>query len=109
MKKNILFILTATMLLSCGLLKAQDFGIESPITEKNIGVGLKGGLSAMDMAYKMGKKSFVNHTVLYQHPWEVIHCFAGGITVERMPTAIPLIMFVAEPVSDCCAILFTEW
>lgn len=84
MKKSILIILTATMMLSCGWLHAQDFGIESPVNEKNIGIGLKGGLSAMDMAYKMGKNSFVNHTVLYQHPERAIHCFAGGITVERI-------------------------
>ena len=84
MKKSFLIILTTTMMLSCGLLHAQDFGIESPITEKNIGIGFKGGISAMDMAYNMGKNSFVNHTVLYQHPEKAIHCFAGGITVERM-------------------------
>lgn len=83
MKKSILFILTAILFLSCGLLRAQDFGIESPINEKNIAIGVKGGISVMDMAYNTGSKSYVNHSILYQQPWKAIHCFAGGVSVER--------------------------
>lgn len=83
MKKSILIILTAVLFSTCGLLKAQDIGIENPVTEKNIMIGIKGGISAMDMVYNTPTKNFVNHTVLYQQPSKIANCFAGGITVER--------------------------
>ena len=83
MKKSIVILLVSAVLLSCGLVKAQDIGIESPINEKNICIGLKGGVSAMDMVYQIGTKSFVNHTVIYQHPEKMAHCFVGGVTLER--------------------------
>ncbi len=93
MKKSILFILSAVLMLSCGWLHAQDYGIESPITEKNIGIGIKGGINAMDMAYHIGDRSFVNHTVLYQHPEQAFHCVTGGLSVERIT---PLLSYGVE-------------
>lgn len=83
MKKTIYLILSAVFLLSCGLLKAQVIGIESPIAEKNIFIGIKGGVNAMDMVYRTNENSFVNHSVLYQRPYQALSCLVGGITVER--------------------------
>ena len=64
-------------------------GVESPIREKNLFIGFKAGVSAMDMAYSqtMGNKtnSFVNHSILYHHPHskQLLSCLAFGITLER--------------------------
>lgn len=83
MKKTISSLLVALLLFSCGMLKAQTFGIERPIMDRNLYLGFKVGINAMDMAYSKNRVSFVNHSVLYQNPLKAIDCLAGGITLER--------------------------
>ena len=52
--------------------------------DKNIFVGFKGGITALDMRYSNSDNSFINHSALYQNPLKkVTSCFIGGIFVER--------------------------
>ena len=38
----------------------------------------------MDMVYRTQDNSYVNHSVLYQRPYQAISCAMGGITLERV-------------------------
>lgn len=89
MKKTVHFLFVAALLFACCPLKAQTIGIESPIQQKNIFIGFKAGLTAMDMAYTISHHQgsvtdqFVNHSALYSDARQVLSCLAGGITLER--------------------------
>ncbi|MBR4391538.1 MAG: hypothetical protein IKT08_05490 [Bacteroidales bacterium] len=85
MKKAIPSLLLALLMLSCGLLKAQSFGLERPVTDRNLYFGFKVGINAMDMAYSKDRVHFVNHSVLYQRPFskDALGCLVGGVTFER--------------------------
>lgn len=83
MKHNVrlLLLLACTTILS--IANAQTIGEESLIMEKNIFIGVKGGVTAMDMQYSNDNSSFVNHSVLYQHPFQNLsNCLIGGVFVE---------------------------
>lgn len=67
--------------LSCWSLQAQS--IEDPIMKNNLFLGVKAGVTAMDMAYTKGNTSFVNHSVLYSNPKNILSCSVAGLTVER--------------------------
>lgn len=96
MKKS-LFLIVAALVFSWLPMNAQrTIGIESPIMEKNIFVGFKAGVTAMDMAYSVhttADENFVNHSVLYSNPGKILNCLAGGITVER---TLPLFSYGLE-------------
>jgi len=88
MKKTIQSILILALLFACPILRAQMIGIESPVQEKNIMIGFKAGVNAMDMAYAitntnedLGTTSFTNYSALYKGKW--LSSLAGGISVER--------------------------
>lgn len=90
MKKSIQFLVVAVLLFASLPLKAQIIGIESPIREKNLFIGFKFGVSAMDAAYtrtinNKTKDQFVNHSILYQRPdsLQILNCLAAGITLEH--------------------------
>lgn len=85
MMKNIIrCLIVLALALSVSFAEAQVIGKESPVMAKNIYIGFKGGVSAMDMRYKNGRgDSFVNHTALYQGFDNIKGCLTGGIFVER--------------------------
>lgn len=83
MKKATRFLLLAALALGCVMGKAQTFGVESPVMEKNILVGFKAGINALDMAYSKGSTQFVNPSVIYSAPLRMLSCVSGGIFVER--------------------------
>ena len=84
MKNTFRCLIVLALALSVSFAEAQVIGKERPVMEKNIYIGFKGGVSAMDMRYKNGKgDSFVNHTALYQSFGNIKGCLAGGVFVER--------------------------
>lgn len=92
MKKTIPYLFIAALLFVFLPVKAQYIGIESPIREKNLMIGLKVGVNAMDMAYAVNREQqaeqFVNHSVLYSRSTltdihQLLSCMMGGITFER--------------------------
>lgn len=90
MKKSIKILIAIAMLASCVPLRAQIIGTESPIASKNLFIGFKAGVTAMDVAYTMKNNNkttdqFVNHSILYQHPdsLQILSCLTTGITIER--------------------------
>lgn len=91
MKKRTV-LLAFAIAFGCLSLKAQ-IGVESPVPEKNLFVGIKAGLAAMDMSYQKEGTSFVNHSVLLnnpmnllRHPDQLLGCGVAGLTVERSLT-----------------------
>jgi hypothetical protein len=65
--------------------KAQrsSFGVEKLIPMRNIYIGIKGGVTAMDMQYKdQDGNQYVNHSTLYQD-FNILNYMAGGVYVER--------------------------
>ena len=80
MKKHSV-LLAFVLTLTCLSMRAQS--IEDPILKNNIFIGLKGGVTAMDMAYQKGNTSFVNHSILLTNPKNVLSCMVAGLTVER--------------------------
>ena len=84
MKNTFRCLIVLALALSVSFAEAQVIGKERPVLEKNIYIGFKGGVAAMDMRYKNEKgDSFVNHTALYQSFGNIIGCLAGGVFVER--------------------------
>lgn len=84
MKNSARFLLLLACLAIVTFAKAQYNYKESLVMEKNIFVGFKGGVTAMDMRYSNSDLSFTNHSVLYQNPIKkVSSCFIGGFFVER--------------------------
>ena len=80
MKKNSV-LLAIALAFACLSMRAQ--GIEDPVMKNNIFVGLKAGVTAMDMSYQKGHTSFVNHSILLSNPANALSCMVGGITVDR--------------------------
>jgi hypothetical protein len=83
MKKIVRCLIVMTFVLSASFAEAQVIGKESLVMKKNIFIGFKGGVSAMDMRYKNESNSFVNHTALYQGFANITGCLGGGVFVER--------------------------
>ncbi|MBR3709538.1 MAG: hypothetical protein IKM99_01080 [Bacteroidales bacterium] len=84
MKNTFRCLIVLALALSVSFAEAQVIGKERPVLEKNIYIGFKGGVTAMDMRYKNEKgDSFVNHTALYQSFGNIKGCLAGGVFVER--------------------------
>lgn len=84
--KNILrLLLLLTMALPFASVTAQVITKDSRLMEKNIAIGFKGGVNAMDMAYKNAADvNFVNHSALYQGFANLKSCLMGGVYVERV-------------------------
>lgn len=55
---------------------------ENLILEKNIFIGVKGGVTALDMQYKKDKDSYLNHSALYQGI-NIPSCLSGSVYIER--------------------------
>lgn len=84
MKNTVRCLIALVLTMSVAFAEAQVIGNESLVLKKNIYVGVKGGVAAMDMQYKNGDgTSFVNHTALYQGFANIKGCLLGGIFVER--------------------------
>ena len=83
MKKEACFLLFIVLAFFGNTGKAQSFGLEEPIMEKNFFVGVKGGVSALDMMYQMHDTSFINPSQLYQGPNRIIKHMVAGLVVER--------------------------
>ena len=85
MKNTLRFLLLLTMALPFANVTAQVITKDSRLMEKNIAIGFKGGVNAMDMAYKNAKDvGFVNPSALYQGFDNLASCLMGGVYVERV-------------------------
>ncbi len=56
---------------------------ENIILEKNIFIGVKGGVAALDMQYKKDKDTYLNHSALYQGIGNIPSCIMGSVFIER--------------------------
>lgn len=83
MKSIIRFVLFSTLSLCVLTAQAQSLGKESRVLAKNINIGIKGGVNALDMAYSNENNAFVNPSILYSKPLQMTSCLMGGIYVER--------------------------
>lgn len=84
MKNTVRCLIALAFTMSVAFAEAQVIGHESLVLKKNIYIGFKGGVAALDMRYKNGTgTSFVNHTALYQGFDNIKGCLTGGIFVER--------------------------
>lgn len=84
MKNTVRCLIALVLTLSVAYVDAQVIGKESLVLKKNIFIGFKGGVAAMDMRYKNESgNSFVNHTALYQGFTNITGCLTGGVFVER--------------------------
>ena len=66
--------------------KAQrsSFGVEKLIPMRNIYIGIKGGVTAMDMQYKdQDGNQYVNQSTLYQDFGNILNYMTGSVYVER--------------------------
>ena len=83
MKNTIRCLMVMAFALSFSFAEAQVIGKESLVMKKNIFIGVKGGITAMDMQYKNGN-SFVNHSALYQDFFGSLKgSWIGSVFVER--------------------------
>ena len=85
MKNAVRYLFVLALALSVSFTEAQTIGKESLVLKKNIFIGFKGGIAAMDMQYKRGNgQGFVNHCALYQDfPGNLKSCWIGSVFVER--------------------------
>lgn len=84
MKNRFRYCLVLAFAMLFSLVKAQSIGDESLVMKKNIFIGVKGGVTAMDMQYKNpNDNGFVNHSALYQGIGNLKGCWTGGFFVER--------------------------
>lgn len=85
MKNTVRCLIALAFTMSVAFAEAQVIGNESLVLKKNIFIGFKGGVAAIDMQYKNGQNnSFVNHTAMYQGFFSHVNsCLTGGVFVER--------------------------
>lgn len=88
MKKTLPFLLLLAMAFACAVVRAQVITRDGRVYEKNIVVGLKGGINALGMQYKVegvkDSKSFYNPSAIGQDFSNLKGCFKGGVFVERV-------------------------
>ena len=84
MKNTVCCLIVLAFTLSVSFAEAQVIGKENLVLKKNIFLGFKGGVSAMDMKYSynesIDKDNFINKTALFKAP---LGCWTGGFFVER--------------------------
>ena len=84
MKNTVRCLIVLAFTLSVSFAEAQVIGKENLVLKKNIFLGFKGGVSAMDMKYSynesIDKDNFINKTALFKAP---LGCWTGGFFVER--------------------------
>ena len=84
MKSILRCLIVLALTLSVSFAEAQVIGKESLVLKKNIFIGFKGGITALDMQYKNAEgHQFVNHSAIYQGIGNFKSCLTGSIYVER--------------------------